>query len=111
FWVLLSQAWSGWRSAVRIVKPATVVCWHRRVFAWHWRWRSRRPRLGRPPIAVDARDLIQKMHLYAHKKIGRNEERVFSAGQNQPQRRAAEASAGFGTEEPYPRTRRRGSFN
>src|SRR5262249_46510301 len=61
-WVLLSRAWSGWRSAVQIVKPATVVCWHRRLFAWHWRRRSRPARLGRPPIACHVRALIRQMH-------------------------------------------------
>jgi hypothetical protein len=61
-WVLLSRVWSRWREAVQIVQPATVVSWHRRLFAWQWRWRSARPPLGRPPIAVDVRALIQKMH-------------------------------------------------
>src|SRR6516164_3846385 len=61
-WVLLSRVWRGWRGAVQIVQPATVVAWHRRLFAWQWRWRSTRSRLGRPPIAVDVRALIQKMH-------------------------------------------------
>ena len=54
-WVLLSRVWRGWRGAVQIVQPATVVAWHRRVFAWHWRWRSAQPRVGRPPIALDIR--------------------------------------------------------
>ena len=31
-WAWLSQAWDGWRSAVIIVKPATVITWHRRGF-------------------------------------------------------------------------------
>ena len=61
-WVLLSRVWSRWRDAVQIVQPATVVSWHRRLFAWQWRWRSAPPRLGRPPIARDVRALIQKMH-------------------------------------------------
>ena len=61
-WVLLSRVWSRWRDAVQIVQPATVVSWHRRLFAWQWRWRSAPPRLGRPPIARDMRALIQKMH-------------------------------------------------
>src|SRR5215471_14137591 len=61
-WVVLSRVWSGWRDAVQIVQPATVVAWHRRLFAWHWRWRSTQPRLGRPPIADDLRALIRKMH-------------------------------------------------
>src|SRR6516162_4490811 len=62
-WVLFSRVWSRWRGAVQIVKPATVVCWHRRLFAWQWRWRSRPARLGRPPIAADVRALIREMHL------------------------------------------------
>jgi len=62
FWVLLSRVWRGWRDAVQIVQPATVVAWHRRLFAWHWRWRSAQPRVGRPPVASDVRVLIQKMH-------------------------------------------------
>jgi len=60
--VLLSRVWAGWRGAVQIVQPATVVSWHRRLSAWHWRWRSAQPRLGRPPIPVDVRALIHKMH-------------------------------------------------
>src|SRR5215831_9962955 len=31
-WVWLSQLWSGWRSALMIVKPETVIAWHRRGF-------------------------------------------------------------------------------
>jgi transposase InsO family protein len=54
--------WSGWRDAVQIVQPATVVAWNRRLFAWHWRWRSTQPRLGRPPIAGNIRALIRRMH-------------------------------------------------
>ena len=34
-WVPLSRVWSRWREAVQIVQPATVVSWHRRLFAWH----------------------------------------------------------------------------
>ena len=61
-WVLLSRVWRRWRDAVEIVQPATVVRWHRRAFAWHWRWRSGQPRFGRPPIPGDVRALIQQMH-------------------------------------------------
>jgi hypothetical protein len=32
FWVVLSRAWSRWVEVLAIVKPATVVGWHRRVF-------------------------------------------------------------------------------
>ena len=29
FWVWLSRLWAGWRSALLIVKPETVIAWHR----------------------------------------------------------------------------------
>jgi hypothetical protein len=56
-WVWLSQAWSGWRSAIHIVKPGTVIAWHRRGFRLFWRWKSRR-RNGRPGVPPDVRALI-----------------------------------------------------
>jgi hypothetical protein len=30
FWVWLSRIWGGWRSALAIVKPETVIAWHRK---------------------------------------------------------------------------------
>jgi hypothetical protein len=43
------------------VQPATVVGWHRRAFSLYWRWRSRRPGVGRPAVARDIRVLIRQM--------------------------------------------------
>src|SRR5450432_4175149 len=59
FWVLLSRSWSCWAGALAIVKPATVIAWHRRGFAWYWTRKSRR--LGRPPIGDAIIALIQRM--------------------------------------------------
>jgi putative transposase len=59
-WTWLSQVWRGWRTALVIVQPETVVVWHRQGFRLLWTWRSRR-RLGRPPIAQDVRALIRQM--------------------------------------------------
>jgi putative transposase len=59
-WILLSRFWRGWRHFVYIVKPATVVRWHRRAFARYWTWKSRH-RPGRPAVAAAIRDLIQRM--------------------------------------------------
>src|SRR5882672_9861302 len=36
FWVSLRLAWPDWKSALVIVRPATVIAWHRRGFAWYW---------------------------------------------------------------------------
>ena len=41
FWVCLSRLWTGWRSSLLIVQPATVLAWHRKGFQLYWRWKSR----------------------------------------------------------------------
>ena len=41
FWVFLSRIWSGWREALVIVQPDTVVRWHRKGFRLYWRSISR----------------------------------------------------------------------
>ena len=53
-WVWLSRSWIGWREALVIVKPETVVSWHRRGFRLFWTWKSRR-RPGRPTVPPDVR--------------------------------------------------------
>ncbi len=45
---------------VTVVKPETVMRWHRRGFRAYWRWNSR-PRGGRPRIKREIRDLIRQM--------------------------------------------------
>jgi len=59
FWVVLSRAWSRWADAVAIVKPATVIAWHRRGFASFWANKSRR--IGRPPLEREVIELIERM--------------------------------------------------
>jgi hypothetical protein len=46
--------------ALRIVKPDTVIRWHRAGFRAYWRWKSR-PRRGRPEIPAEIRQLIREM--------------------------------------------------
>ena len=48
--------------AITIVRPETVLRWHRMGFAAYWRWKSRSPG-GRPRIAQEVRDLIRRMSL------------------------------------------------
>jgi putative transposase len=59
-WVLLSRWWPGWRCSLHIVRPATVIAWHRRAFAWYWTRKSLR-RTGRPHVPAEFRDLIRSM--------------------------------------------------
>jgi putative transposase len=58
-WVLLYRIWPQVIDAMALVKPATVVAWHRKGFRFYWRWRSGRP--GRPRINPEIRDLIRRM--------------------------------------------------
>jgi putative transposase len=50
----------GWRSAIHIVKPETVLAWHRRGFRLFWTRKSRH-RSGRPAVSPDVRSLIREM--------------------------------------------------
>ena len=61
FWITLRQLWSGWAEALIIVKPETVVSWHRAGFRLFWRWRSRSRRVGRPKVSEEIRQLIRRM--------------------------------------------------
>ncbi|MCK4560909.1 MAG: integrase core domain-containing protein [Calditrichia bacterium] len=60
FWALLSQIWTDWKSTLLIVKPETVVKWHRQGFKLYWRWKSK-SKPGRPRISKEIRDLIKRM--------------------------------------------------
>ena len=42
-WVWLYRIWPQVIDAMVLVKPATVVPWHRNGVRLYWRWRSRRP--------------------------------------------------------------------
>jgi len=60
FWTLLHRGWSGWADVLLLVKPETVVGWHRAGFRLYWRWRSR-PRGGRPKIDAEIRAFIRRL--------------------------------------------------
>jgi transposase InsO family protein len=45
-----------------IVRPATVIRWHRAGFRLYWRWKSRRRR-GRPTVSLEIRRLIREMSI------------------------------------------------
>ena len=60
-WICLSRLWRGWHSALTIVKPETVIAWHRAGFRLFWTWKVRRGQPGRPIISPEVRALIRKM--------------------------------------------------
>jgi len=61
FWVLLSRSWERWRDTLVIVKPETVLRWHRKQFASYWTRLSRKSRPGRPGKDREIRELIRRM--------------------------------------------------
>jgi putative transposase len=54
FW----SRWFHWKDALIIVKPETLIGWHRKGFQLFWRWRSKR---GRPRLPKNIRALIVRM--------------------------------------------------
>jgi hypothetical protein len=60
-WVWLLRLWGDWRHALVIVRPETVLRWHRRGFRLYWRWKSRPRRPGRPKVSREIRALVRKM--------------------------------------------------
>jgi putative transposase len=60
-WIWLCRIWPQAINVMVLVKPTTVMQWHRRGFRLAWRWRSGALRPGRPKVASDARDLIRQM--------------------------------------------------
>jgi putative transposase len=61
FWVVVRQIWTNWSEALILVKPETVVSWHRAGYRLFWKWRSRRRRPGRPKVTEEIRALIRRM--------------------------------------------------
>jgi putative transposase len=59
-WVLARFACCDWRQHVVLVRPDTVVRWHRRGWRLFWLWRSRGP-VGRPRISAEVQELIARM--------------------------------------------------
>jgi transposase InsO family protein len=63
FWICASRWFAGWRNSPLIVKPETVLRWHRRGWRAYWSWRSNRQRRrsGRQPIPQELQALIGRM--------------------------------------------------
>ena len=60
-WAWLRDAWRDWQSALLIVKPETVIGWHRKGFRLFWTWKVRRGQPGRPPVSKEIRQLVRRM--------------------------------------------------
>ena len=60
-WIMLARFWSDWRRPLILVKPETVIRWHRKGFRLYWKWRSRGNWPGRRLVPKNVRDLIRMM--------------------------------------------------
>jgi len=62
FWLGLRQLWNKWKGTLIIVKPETVINWHRKGFRLYWKFRSRnRKSKGKSPITKELITLIRQM--------------------------------------------------
>jgi len=62
FWVIARRVWSGWKQALLVVTPETVVRWHRAGFRMYWRLISKvRRQVGRKQTPKEIRELIFQM--------------------------------------------------
>ncbi len=57
------KVFPGWRDCLCLVKPETVLRWHRKGWRAYWRWKSKARRAGRPPIGWKLVRLIHRLSL------------------------------------------------
>lgn len=60
FFSLMMDWLFNWKERMFIVKPDTVIKWHRTAFKLYWRWKSR-PKGGRPKVSREVINLIKQM--------------------------------------------------
>jgi putative transposase len=61
FWLLLSRSWSRFADVLVIVKPDTIVRWHRTGFRLFWRWKSRPRKPKKGEVTLEIKKLIRQM--------------------------------------------------
>ena len=59
-WALLTRFLPDWQRHLSMVKPDTVIRWHRAGWRLYWRWKSN-PGIGRPKVSAEVRALIRRM--------------------------------------------------
>lgn len=60
FWVLLSKIIKNWKSWLILVKPETVIKWHKTAFKFYWKSKSKK--IGRPKLPEEIIDMIIMIH-------------------------------------------------
>src|SRR6202012_5406974 len=62
FFIQLYRWFPSILKVLTIIRPETLLRWHRAGFGRYWRWKSRR-RGGRPPVETKLRALIRRMSI------------------------------------------------
>jgi hypothetical protein len=63
FWILMHRLLSDWKSCMLIVKPETLIRWHRKGAAYYWARTSRTAKRGAPAIGWKLVRLIQRLSI------------------------------------------------
>ncbi len=66
FWVALQESWMKWKNVLVVVKPETVVRWHKEGFRLYWRWKCKSDRIGRAQILHCAHHHVQRALCVLH---------------------------------------------
>ena len=61
FWMVLSRISTKWKEVLVVLKPETVIGWHRKGFQLAWRRKDNGPKPGRPKIDKELQILIRSM--------------------------------------------------
>ena len=61
FWILIRKFSDNWQDNLYLVKPATVIAWHRNAFKLFWKLKSRAGKVGRPVVPHEIRELIRQI--------------------------------------------------
>lgn len=61
FWVVLLRTWSQWRRPLALIRPETVIAWHRKGWRLLWRWKSCPKTVGRPRVPWEVIELIRRI--------------------------------------------------
>ena len=69
FWVALSRVWAGWRQALVMVSPNTVLRWQRRRFREYWARLSARPATGIGIAPEGQEKVFEEFRQVAAKKV------------------------------------------
>ncbi|MCP4976084.1 MAG: integrase, partial [Maribacter sp.] len=61
FWIILYLFWNNWQESLIVLKPETVVGWHKKGFRLFWEWKGRSKSTGPPRINQEMTGVISSV--------------------------------------------------